>query len=59
MKITLSQVNNKIMPFGVHKDQFISDIDTEYLKWVIENVDNLSNQLSQYIQEELISRGEY
>ena len=59
MKITLQQVNNKIMPFGVHKDKYLSDIDTNYLKWVIENVDTLSNQLSQYIQEELISRGEY
>lgn len=45
------------MPFGKHKDEKIESIDTSYLVWVVENLDELDAGLYDAIEEELIDRG--
>lgn len=47
----------KVMPFGKYKDEKISDIeDTDYLKWILKEYKDISNDLWEAINEEIESR---
>lgn len=41
------------MPFGKHKGEWICDIPTAYLRWLIENCDELNTSLRNHVANEL------
>jgi hypothetical protein len=43
------------MPFGKYKNQNITDIDTSYLNWLLDNSSNLDYYLKRFIQNHLES----
>jgi hypothetical protein len=45
-----------VMPFGKHKGEFIDEIETGYLSWVLSNCSNLNAYLRNAIEEELDDR---
>lgn len=44
------------MPFGRYKDQEIEDVPTGYLMWALENMDGLSYQVQEEMQNQLNAR---
>ena len=47
----------RTMPFGKHRGEYLEDIPTDYLRWCVEKLDNLSAGLRQDIEAELDDRG--
>lgn len=47
-----------VINFGKHKDEEIADIPTDYLKWVLAEVKNISDALYDAIDKELEERHE-
>lgn len=47
-----------IMPFGKHQGQEIEDIESSYLRWFLQNVNDQPEDLYEAIEEELEARHE-
>ncbi len=47
---------NYIMPFGDHKGEEITEIETQYLKWVLRDCVNINPELYAAIENEVWSR---
>ena len=45
------------MPFGKHKGQEIDDLPTDYLRWMIKNLTDLSYSLRTALEDQLEIRG--
>lgn len=51
-----ASLDQRTMPFGKYRGECLEDIayqDPDYLEWVLENMDNLSNDLTRDITEVL------
>jgi hypothetical protein len=44
------------MPFGKHKGELLAEIPVDYLQWVISNLDSISDELNDAIEEEIGQR---
>lgn len=43
-------VTKVMMPFGKHRGQYIGDLPEDYITWVIENCDNLSDDVRKALE---------
>lgn len=47
------------MPFGKHKGEFVEDLPTDYMYWVLENVERIDPTLQEELEKQLaMKRGE-
>lgn len=45
--------SNLTMPFGKHKGELLEDLPTEYIEWVLTNVESLNWRLKEELQNQL------
>ena len=41
------------MPFGKHKGTLLDDLPIDYIKWCLENIDNLRDNLREEMQNQV------